>query len=526
MRKLYTNKSVGRCLTKSKNGWYTFRRKVPVDVREAFGPAEIKKSLRTKDLTLALSAAAALYRDYEARFDRIRRAYGTLSGGPETKSETILEANRLAMDLGVHPDQAPILRAGASKEEREEFERREREYLDRRFKYFEAVHDADLLLDVKHREDAYLSGQFNTPQYRDKYLSPDVNNLAQATYAVVDGDAKALRSRSLKDALEVYLADPRRTRGKNPKQLSKITADKTRSVNRLAAYLGRSDTDAGLMLDAIELSKEQMTDYYNHMVLEAGRTQKSLATVNKTFGDVQAILTVAYEKWDIQKRNPCSKIVDKEDAEKEAKDRRSFRPDELAEYRKYVLSKNEQLALIGLIMIETGCRTSEATLLVNADVRLKAKVPFIRIRDNNLRRLDKKGLARDVPVTGELLEKLRAYNRPAMDKDAPFFPRYGKPNSPETVSQNLRNIVRKKMGVSDPTLVPYSTRHTFADRCISAEIFTPYRLYLMGHKNPQSTKIADQYVNARFPAKPILEAYLKQLSVSDWGDTGWDDEWL
>ena len=521
MVKQYTNKTVSRCLTRSVNGWYTFRRKVPVDVQKDLGRKEIKKSLKTKDVSIALSSAAALYQKYEDQFNRLREAQGLLGSISQTKTETILKANLLAMDYGVHPDQAPVLRAGATEQERKEFERQEKEYLKRREIYFDAA--GDLLLDKRHREDAYKDGRWSSPEYTDKYRQPNIANLQEATYAVVEGNTDALRSRTFSDALEVYLSEPKRIRNKTDRQLNKTRADKTRSIRRLAHYLGHGDVEKGLQIDVTSLSKAQLKDYYNYLINDADSNGRSLGTVNKTFGDVQAIISSAYSNWEISLTNPCAGIVDKESAYEEAKDRRSFRPAELEKYRKFVLESNEQLGLIGLIMIETGCRTKEATLLSNDDVFLKAKVPHLKIRHNHLRRLDKKGLERDFPITGELLDRLRSYSRPSEQK-APFFPRYGKPNSPETVSQNLRNIVRKKMGISDESLVPYSTRHTFADRCNSAMVYEPLKLYLMGHKSRYSTEIADRYGDGRLPVSQILKAVTDQLAISDWGDSGWDDE--
>ena len=522
---IYTNKSVSRYLTKSKNGWYTFRRKVPKDVRDKFGRTEVKKSLKTKEFNLALSAAARLFSEYDGQFNRIRELSGSINSVALSKTDTIIKANAIARDLGVHPDQAPILRAGASSDEKEEFERLEKEYLERVKNYYESADDADLLLDKRHRQISYEQGNYFSPEYQERYRQPDVSVLQEATYAVITGNQKALRSRTISDALEVYINDPKRRRGKTERQLKKMYSDKNRSLSRLSYFLGYGDLLRGFNTDIAQLTKSKMEDYYQHLIVEAQKNGTSFGTVNKTFGDVQAVITAAYSKWEIITPNPCADIVDKELAEEGANDRRSFRPEELEEYYSWVRKANEQLSLIGSIMIETGCRTNEATLLSNEDVRLKADVPHIKIRNNFLRRLDKKGLARDIPITGDLLERLIAYQRPT-ESEVPFFPRYGRSNSPETVSQNLRSIVRNKMKILDTTLVPYSTRHTFADRCNSALIFEPIKMYLMGHKNKYSTAIAEKYGDQKFPAQEILNAYQKQLAVSDWGDSGWDDEFL
>jgi integrase len=118
------------------------------------------------------------------------------------------------------------------------------------------------------------------------------------------------------------------------------------------------------------------------------------------------------------------------------------------------------MGLIGLVMVYTGCRTGEAAGLTIDDVRLEATTPYIAFRSNALRPLEKGGLERSVPIVEPLLSLLQTYTPP---QDA-YFGRYGAKKSYGNVSAQLGKIVKGRLNILDPSLVPYSTRHTFKDR--------------------------------------------------------------
>jgi integrase len=59
--------------------------------------------------------------------------------------------------------------------------------------------------------------------------------------------------------------------------------------------------------------------------------------------------------------NPFSGLSNKKREKDEREERRSFKPEELSEYLNNIINiKHEEVKLIGLLMIYTGCRTSEA----------------------------------------------------------------------------------------------------------------------------------------------------------------------
>ena len=149
-------------------------------------------------------------------------------------------------------------------------------------------------------------------------------------------------------------------------------------------------------------------------------------------------------------------------------------------------------------MIYTGCRTSEASGLQVRDIDLLSNAPNVKFRDNKIRRLDKKGLSRTVPLATPLLDALREYDMPD-DPQAPLFGKYSPRSAADNVSIQLNSLIRHQLGITDPRLVSYSTRHTFKTRGKAARVEDPVIDYLQGHKSEYSTRIAQKYSDGLLP---------------------------
>ena len=176
-------------------------------------------------------------------------------------------------------------------------------------------------------------------------------------------------------------------------------------------------------------------------------------------------------------------------------------------------------------MVYTGCRTSEAAGLTCGDVVLEGNLPYIRFAPNNLRGLDKGSLTRNFPIPGPLLDHLREHkqsldhaSQSADYAEKPFFGRYGPTNAYDNVSNQLRDIVRNKMGIKDTSLVPYSTRHTFKDRGRASGVSPSVYDYLQGHVTSQTSRIAQGY-GTGFPLESLVGDVDKILPTKDWGNT-------
>ena len=95
--------------------------------------------------------------------------------------------------------------------------------------------------------------------------------------------------------------------------------------------------------------------------------------------------------------NPFSGLSNKKREKDERKARRSFKPEELQVYLDNIIrTKDEEVKLIGLLMIYTGCRTSEAAGLQIKDLRLDNNLAHVVFRTNVIRRMEKSDLERAV----------------------------------------------------------------------------------------------------------------------------------
>ena len=84
----------------------------------------------------------------------------------------------------------------------------------------------------------------------------------------------------------------------------------------------------------------------------------------------------------------------------------------------------------------------------------------------------------------------------------------------DALSQNLRNIIRKQMKITDKRLVPYSIRQTLKDKMRLLRTPLAYQNQIMGHS--QSNEIADGY-GEEDPLVFIQQQLRKASELTDWG---------
>lgn len=194
--------------------------------------------------------------------------------------------------------------------------------------------------------------------------------------------------------------------------------------------------------------------------------------------------------------------------------RRSFTSQELGAYVRQLRNlPNEAIGLIGLVMVYTGCRTGEAAGLCSNDVVLTGASPHIKFRSNSLRGLNKKSLARSVPIAPPLLDVLKAYTAPTDN----FFGKYGPVESHTNVSNQLSAVITRRMRVLDPKLVPYSSRHTFKDRGRSARLDASILDYMQGHVTANSSRVSESY-GTGLPPEQLIEDLDRLLKTEEWGN--------
>jgi integrase len=512
-KKKYTMTHISTYIVKSpKTGMLSYRRRIPADVVPYYGKLEEKLSLKTKLKPKALLFAARVNEQVETAIKIARSASGK-DVSPDTvkQSQVLMEANRRAIAFGVHPDDGPILRAGASEEEKGKFKAAEAEYLQRRQEFLDAA--SEDLIDEGRRQRDYVSGEWSKKGYQIPYLRPDPAKVEDATLLVANGKLNTNLEPTLADALQVHLNISLGERERNELKKKRVRQAKERAVTGFAAHIGHGSLEAGMATRLVDISRIDARSYYDLQV-----SKNKAATVGRKFGDLQSVYNKGMLEYELvgTKADPFAGIRNKRLEARTSCDRRSFKPSELIEYKANIMTRNEQLKIIGLLMVETGCRIEEAAGLLVEDVDLSSNIPHIKIRNNTLRGLDKKGLERSCALVGDALTALQSYTLPE-NRKSPLFPRYGKPSGATNVSAALNKVIRKSLKISDKSLVAYSTRHTFADRCRAAGVDEVHQQVLMGHRSRFSTPIADRY-GTNYPPDILLKAMVDQHQVKEWGD--------
>ena len=118
-------------LFQSPRGYYEYRRQVPAKLRPYFPltkgkrlMTEWKASLQTTDERVAHKQWLKVNEQYEATKNLAEKL---LAKRNLSSSEAITAGKHITLEAGIHPDQAPVLRADATQEEINSFE--EHEYL-------------------------------------------------------------------------------------------------------------------------------------------------------------------------------------------------------------------------------------------------------------------------------------------------------------------------------------------------------------------------------------------------------------
>lgn len=123
-----------------------------------------------------------------------------------------------------------------------------------------------------------------------------------------------------------------------------------------------------------------------------------------------------------------------------------------------------------LAMVNTGARPSEIAMLTEAQIKLAAPIPHIKIEAVG-RNLKSAYAKRTIPLTGVSLEAFRANPK--------GFPRYA--DNP-ALSDTVNKFLRENKLLESPDHSLYSLRHAFEDRLLAAGVDNRIHADLMGHR--------------------------------------------
>jgi len=486
-------------LDRSASGIWRFRRAIPEEVRSILGRREWKVSLKTKDREVALVRFAKEHKQFE---QTVAYARTKLSGYPSAKTNQADEAQALLAIAGIDPEEEePRRQPGQS------FEEHRAELMawhTRRLDVLDTLRDEYIDYGMMRKD--YDDGHWATPGYETPMLKSYDPDLVAEVRRLLDGKDGSKVSPTLGNALELYLRTQTFKKPDRSAEKTKKAEDQAKGAVNVVGSLFRGDNTKLVDLDRSVIRAGCRQAWPNH------------GTHNKYINLLSAILNNWNRETGSAIFNPFAGLSNSKLEERNAATRSSFNPSQWRSYVELLKSDpNRQVGLIGLIMAFTGCRTEAASGLEVQDVHLTDEVPFLVFRDNSIRQLDKDSRSRAVPIAPELLDALRSYEHPS-PKNAAFFPKFGSAKGAQNVSVNLRNRLTNMLGGKVDGLVPYSFRHTLEDKMRASGMRTDHQHYIIGHKNPESTKIHEAY-GTMMPPKFLYDSLVMAVWQEDWGFT-------
>lgn len=455
---------------------------MPIDCRAMWEKREHKVSLKTKSHAEALRRAAIVNTEFDKRVAFIRQ----LQSGEAVPAFQLLEEGKdILKREGLHPQQMPTTQDEAMK-----FFERQREWSER---YIDSVPETS----------SYnYDGSVSTEQHE------DTKNPYYMAHEILQGRQKASIIPTLDEVTDTYLTvnaeDAKRTPHNQKKHEQR--------VRRAVRQLNKLDTP---ITEFNRIKARQHKD-----ALRKQNPAWAENTLDRAILILSAVFASAIKEYELTMPNPWLGLAegkgkqDSSTSEDRRNKRRSFNPDEMEDYKKGLSKLNREASLIGLLMVQTGCRTMEAGGLLVKDLKLDSSVPHIQIRYNLIRGLKTKNSVRDVPLVGGALDAMQDYvSKLEAEPQNPLFPRYGRDGGMDAISALLNGVIRKRMGIKDQNLVAYSARHTMKDKLRALRASQDVQHRILGHGSQSQ---ADGY-GAGNPLSHLQEVLIEADALDKWG---------
>ncbi|MBT5822318.1 MAG: tyrosine-type recombinase/integrase [Rhodobacteraceae bacterium] len=214
-----------------------------------------------------------------------------------------------------------------------------------------------------------------------------------------------------------------------------------------------------------DLPVDQYTRSHAKAFLASYHEQKT-STRRRRLQCLTSILNFAYWEYDIDKRNPFSRIIIKG----EGKDVTSREPFSVAELKKLYSASLAygQLRLILPILGETGCRLSEVLGLMKQDVIHSEDLLVINIRENSCRGLKTENSKRSLPVVSVSATKALKKLLGAKSDSLYLFPRYASCGYLNNTGASATLCKHLKKSFNGKTT--HCLRHSFRDRLRDSDV--------------------------------------------------------
>src|SRR5210317_694601 len=143
------------------------------------------------------------------------------------------------------------------------------------------------------------------------------------------------------------------------------------------------------------------------------------ATIRRRINSLSAILNYAFAELDLDKRNPFTRLIIKNEGDDVSK-RGTFTNEQLLWGYEKALASGSNIKLLMPLLGETGCRLAEIVGLELQDIEMKREL--IYIRPNSIRRLKTRNSERTLPLVGYAKVAMELALEQAVEKY--LYPRY------------------------------------------------------------------------------------------------------
>ena len=199
-------------------------------------------------------------------------------------------------------------------------------------------------------------------------------------------------------------------------------------------------------------TREDAKLFVHHLQLKGNKT----ATIRRRINSLSAILNYAYAELDLDKRNPFTRLIIRNEGQDVSK-RGTFTNEQLKQGYDKAIASGSQVKLLMPLLGETGCRLAEIVGLELQDIDMENDL--IHIRPNSIRRLKTPNSKRTLPLVGYAKVAMKLALKQADDRY--LYPRYLKD---ETCRATHASAALGKWLKKDFGMTAHSLRHTFRDR--------------------------------------------------------------
>lgn len=159
--------------------------------------------------------------------------------------------------------------------------------------------------------------------------------------------------------------------------LSEVTEDYL-SLRHIDEVPPRTAVDTFVSLggdrDVADYTREDAKLFVHHLTLKGNKT----ATIRRRINSLSAILNYAYAELDLDKRNPFTRLIIKNEGDDISK-RGTFTNDQLLWGYEKALASGSQIKLLMPLLGDTGCRLAEIVGLELQDIDMEQELIHIRL---------------------------------------------------------------------------------------------------------------------------------------------------